>query len=222
MILELKDVSKGFGKGQTYVEALKRTNFSIDRGEMVAIIGPSGSGKSTMLTIAGLLQSPSEGRVWINEQDITDSNEKKRAKVRLKEVGFILQASNLVPFLKVKDQFKLLDKVNNNHLSSKEFKQEAENLGLMEVMNQFPSELSGGQRQRVAILKAIYTNPSIILADEPTASLDGEKAIEVIKLIQSQAKTRNKAVIVVTHDNRLLDYFDKVYKMNDGYLEQVK
>ncbi len=220
MVLELKNVSKGFGKGQTYVEAMKTTTFSIEKGEMVAIIGPSGSGKSTFLTVAGLLQTPSEGEIRINNQQVGEMSEKKRAKIRLKEIGFILQASNLVPFLKVKDQFKLLDKVNSSHLSSEELNQELETLGLTKVMNQFPGELSGGQRQRVAILKAIYTNPSIILADEPTASLDSEKAIEVIKLIQSQAKHRNKAAIVVTHDTRLLEYFDKVYEMNDGYLEQ--
>lgn len=220
MVLELKNVSKGFGKGQTYVEAMKTTTFSIEEGEMVAIIGPSGSGKSTFLTVAGLLQTPSEGEIRINNQQVGEMSEKKRAKIRLKEIGFILQASNLVPFLKVKDQFKLLDKVNSSHLSSEELNQELETLGLTKVMNQFPGELSGGQRQRVAILKAIYTNPSIILADEPTASLDSEKAIEVIKLIQSQAKHRNKAAIVVTHDTRLLEYFDKVYEMNDGYLEQ--
>ncbi len=220
MVLELKNVSKGFGKGQTYVEAMKTTTFSIEKGEMVAIIGPSGSGKSTFLTVAGLLQTPSQGEIRINNQQVGEMSEKKRAKIRLKEIGFILQASNLVPFLKVKDQFKLLDKVNSSHLSSEELNQELETLGLTKVMNQFPGELSGGQRQRVAILKAIYTNPSIILADEPTASLDSEKAIEVIKLIQSQAKHRNKAAIVVTHDTRLLEYFDKVYEMNDGYLEQ--
>lgn len=220
MVLELENVSKGFGKGQTYVEAMKTTTFSIEKGEMVAIIGPSGSGKSTFLTVAGLLQTPSEGEIRINNQQVGEMSEKKRAKIRLKEIGFILQASNLVPFLKVKDQFKLLDKVNSSHLSSEELNQELETLGLTKVMNQFPGELSGGQRQRVAILKAIYTNPSIILADEPTASLDSEKAIEVIKLIQSQAKHRNKAAIVVTHDTRLLEYFDKVYEMNDGYLEQ--
>lgn len=220
MVLELKNVSKGFGKGQTYVEAMKTTTFSIEKGEMVAIIGPSGSGKSTFLTVAGLLQTPSQGEIHINNQQVGEMSEKKRAKIRLKEIGFILQASNLVPFLKVKDQFKLLAKVNSSHLSSEELNQELETLGLTKVMNQFPGELSGGQRQRVAILKAIYTNPSIILADEPTASLDSEKAIEVIKLIQSQAKHRNKAAIVVTHDTRLLEYFDKVYEMNDGYLEQ--
>ncbi|UBH22481.1 ABC transporter ATP-binding protein [Macrococcus armenti] len=218
MILELKQIRKSFGKDQTYVEALKPVDFSIDKGKLVAIIGPSGSGKSTLLTIAGLLQGPTEGQIIINGKDVSSFNEKARSKVRLNEIGFILQASNLVPFLKVKDQFKLLDKVKKDHMSRAELKNELEHLGLSKVTNQFPNELSGGQRQRVAILKALYTNPSIILADEPTASLDGEKAIEVIKLLRDEVKTKDKAGIVVTHDHRLLDYFDEIYEMNDGKL----
>ncbi|QCT73830.1 ABC transporter ATP-binding protein [Macrococcoides canis] len=218
MILELKQVRKSFGKDQTYVEALKPVDFSIDKGKLVAIIGPSGSGKSTLLTIAGLLQGPTEGQVIINGKDVSKLSEKERSKVRLNEIGFILQASNLVPFLKVKDQFKLLDKVKKDHMSKSELEKEIEQIGLSKVLNQFPNELSGGQKQRVAILKALYTNPSIILADEPTASLDGEKAIEVIKLLRDEVKMKDKAGIVVTHDHRLLDYFDEIYEMNDGQL----
>lgn len=221
MVLTLEGVSKTFGKGNTYVEALKPTDFHLERGEMVAIIGPSGSGKSTFLTIAGLLQQPSSGQIIINQTNTTAYNEKKRAQTRLKEIGFILQASNLVPFLKVKDQLKLLDKVNTRHLSKDELAGKIKTLGLEKVMNQYPSELSGGQRQRVAILKAIYTNPAMILADEPTASLDSEKAFAVIELIRDEVKSMEKAAIVVTHDTRLTQYFDKVYEMKDGYLNRI-
>ncbi|WP_414049113.1 ABC transporter ATP-binding protein [Macrococcus animalis] len=219
MVLTLNTVNKSFGKDQTYVEALKPVDFHINAGEMVAVIGPSGSGKSTFLTIAGLLQQPTKGQIVIDNEDVSQLSEKQRAKIRLKKVGFILQSSNLVPFLKVKDQFKLLDKVNNNHISKGDFDAQVETLGLSEVLNQFPSELSGGQRQRVAILKAMYTNPSLILADEPTASLDSARAFEVIQMIQRIVKETNKAAIIVTHDNRLLDYFDKVYVMEDGNLK---
>ncbi|GGB10007.1 ABC transporter ATP-binding protein [Macrococcus hajekii] len=221
MVLTLEGVSKSFGKDNTYVEALKATDFHLERGEMVAIVGPSGSGKSTLLTIAGLLQKPSSGRIIINDTNTTDYNEKKRSQIRLKEIGFILQASNLVPFLKVKDQLKLLDKVNRNHLSKEELAEKVQTLGLEKVMNQYPSELSGGQRQRVAILKAIYTKPSVILADEPTASLDSEKAFAVIELIREEVRGMDKAAIVVTHDTRLTKYFDKVYEMKDGYLNRI-
>ncbi|MCU7557658.1 ABC transporter ATP-binding protein [Macrococcus capreoli] len=220
MILTLQSVNKSFGKDQTYIEALKPVDFQINAGEMVAVIGPSGSGKSTFLTIAGLLQQPTNGEVIINNQDVSKLTEKQRAKIRLKQIGFILQSSNLVPFLKVKDQFNLLDKVNQTNISKDEFNTQVETLGLTSVMNQFPSELSGGQRQRVAILKAMYTNPSLILADEPTASLDSERAFEVIQMIQRIVKDTNKAAIIVTHDNRLLEYFDKVYVMEDGYLKE--
>lgn len=220
MVLTLKEVNKSFGKDQTYVEALKPVDFYINAGEMVAVIGPSGSGKSTFLTIAGLLQQPTNGTIIIDNDDVSKLSEKQRAKLRLKKIGFILQSSNLVPFLKVKDQFKLLDKVNKDHIETAEFQSQVKQLGLENVLNQFPAELSGGQRQRVAILKAMYTNPSLILADEPTASLDGKRAVEVIQMIRTIVKDSNKAAIVVTHDTRLLEYFDKVYYMEDGVLEQ--
>ncbi|RXK17452.1 ABC transporter ATP-binding protein [Macrococcus sp. DPC7161] len=220
MLLQLKDVRKSFGKGQTYVEALQPTTLEVNANEMIAIIGPSGSGKSTLLTIAGLLQSPTEGSIIIDGKDVSKYSEKQRAKVRLKTLGFILQSSNLVPFLKIKDQFKLLNKVNKNVMDHDEWMKNVEALGLSGVLNQYPNELSGGQRQRVAILKAVYTNPKIILADEPTASLDSKKAHEVIELIRQQVQTGNRSAIVVTHDLRLLDQFDKVYEMNDGVLTQ--
>ena len=220
MLLQLKDVRKSFGKGQTYVEALQPTTLEVNANEMIAIIGPSGSGKSTLLTIAGLLQSPTEGSIIIDGKDVSKYSEKQRAKVRLKTLGFILQSSNLVPFLKIKDQFKLLNKVNKNVMTHDEWMQNVETLGLSGVLNQYPNELSGGQRQRVAILKAVYTNPKIILADEPTASLDSKKAHEVIEMIRQQVQTGNRSAIVVTHDLRLLDQFDKVYEMNDGVLTE--
>ncbi|WP_414045070.1 ABC transporter ATP-binding protein [Macrococcus equi] len=220
MVLTLKQVNKSFGSDQTYVEALKPVDFAIQSGEMVAVIGPSGSGKSTFLTIAGLLQQPTNGQIIIGGDDVSKLTEKQRAKVRLKQIGFILQASNLVPFLKVKDQFKLLDKVNKEHIDQQTFNAQIKQLGLEKVLNQFPAELSGGQRQRVAILKAMYTNPALILADEPTASLDGKRAVEVIQMIRDIVKGSQKAAIVVTHDTRLLEYFDKVYHMEDGHLKE--
>lgn len=220
MVLTLKQVNKSFGSDQTYVEALKPVDFAIQSGEMVAVIGPSGSGKSTFLTIAGLLQQPTNGQIIIGGDDVSKLTEKQRAKVRLKQIGFILQASNLVPFLKVKDQFKLLDKVNKEHIDQQTFTAQIKQLGLEKVLNQFPAELSGGQRQRVAILKAMYTNPALILADEPTASLDGKRAVEVIQMIRDIVKGSQKAAIVVTHDTRLLEYFDKVYHMEDGHLKE--
>lgn len=217
--IELKNVKKNFKDGDETIEALKETNFSVDKGEFVAIIGPSGSGKSTLLTIAGGLQSPSSGEIWINGQTLSEKKEKARAKVRFEEIGFILQASNLVPFLTVKKQLELVDKVTKgkNNKSGLEL---LNRLGLDKLIDKYPDELSGGERQRVAIVRALYNDPSIILADEPTASLDTEKAYEVVKILAKEAKEKNKATIMVTHDLRLVDFCDKVYLMQDGSLSE--
>lgn len=217
--IELKNVKKSFKDGDETIEALKETNFSVDKGEFVAIIGPSGSGKSTLLTIAGGLQSPSSGEIWINGRALNEKKEKARAKVRFEEIGFILQASNLVPFLTVKKQLQLVDKVNKakeNRAGLDLLKR----LGLEKLVDKYPEELSGGERQRVAIVRALYNDPTIILADEPTASLDTEKAYEVVKILAKEAKEKNKAIIMVTHDLRLVDYCDKVYLMEDGRLSE--
>ena len=217
--IELKNVKKSFKDGDETIEALKETNFSVDKGEFVAIIGPSGSGKSTLLTIAGGLQSPSSGEIWINGRALNEKKEKARAKVRFEEIGFILQASNLVPFLTVKKQLQLVDKVNKakeNRAGLDLLKR----LGLEKLVDKYPEELSGGERQRVAIVRALYNDPTIILADEPTASSDTEKAYEVVKILAKEAKEKNKSTIMVTHDLRLVDYCDKVYLMEDGRLNE--
>lgn len=217
--IELKNVKKNFKDSDETIEALKETNFSVDKGEFVAIIGPSGSGKSTLLTIAGGLQSPSSGEIWINGQTLSEKKEKARAKVRFEEIGFILQASNLVPFLTVKKQLELVDKVTKGK-NNKSGLDLLSRLGLDKLIDKYPDELSGGERQRVAIVRALYNDPSIILADEPTASLDTEKAYEVVKILAKEAKEKNKATIMVTHDLRLVDFCDKVYLMQDGSLSE--
>lgn len=217
--IELKNVTKYFKDGDETIEALKPTNFSVEKGEFVAIIGPSGSGKSTFLTITGGLQSPSEGEVLINGQPFSNKKEKERAKLRFDEIGFILQASNLVPFLTVKQQMKLVDKVTRSK-STIDVEQLFEQLGVSKLKNKYPEELSGGERQRIAIIRALYNDPTIILADEPTASLDTEKSYEVVKILAKETKEKNKATIMVTHDIRLVDFCDKVYVMKDGVLTQ--
>ncbi|NBJ70077.1 MULTISPECIES: ABC transporter ATP-binding protein [Clostridia] len=217
-VLEMKQVHKVFGSGHTKVEALKPTNFSANKGELIAVIGPSGSGKSTFLTIAGGLQPPTNGYVFINGRDITELNEKQRSVIRLKEIGFVLQASNLVPFLNVNQQMQLLDKVKKDNLPAEKLEELYQTLGIRKLLNSFPADLSGGEKQRVAIAKALYTNPSIILADEPTASLDSDRAFEVMEMLQEITTNSNKTTIVVTHDTRLINYCNKVYNITDGRL----
>ncbi|WP_165003747.1 MULTISPECIES: ABC transporter ATP-binding protein [unclassified Enterococcus] len=217
--IEFKEVEKSFQDGDQIVQALKKTTMSIDKGEFVAIIGPSGSGKSTFLTLAGGLQTPSEGSVFINDQEFSNQKESERVKLRFKEIGFILQASNLVPFLTVKKQLALVDKVKHEN-RQKEAKELFEQLGVADLINKYPEELSGGERQRVAIARALYNDPSIILADEPTASLDSEKAREVVDILAKESKEKNKAIIMVTHDTRLIDKCDKIFMMEDGVLKE--
>lgn len=145
VLLQLKNVNKKFKSGNSEIEALKVTNFKAKRGKLIAVIGPSGSGKSTFLTIAGGLQSPSGGEVIINGKNLTHSKEAKRAELRLEEIGFVLQASTLVPFLNVKQQIQLLDKVKKNNLSADKLQQLYESLGISELLKSFPAELSGGR-----------------------------------------------------------------------------
>ncbi|HEP2544481.1 TPA: ABC transporter ATP-binding protein [Streptococcus pyogenes] len=206
-VLTFKQVTKTFQDGHHEINALKATDFSIEAGEFVAIIGPSGSGKSTFLTIDGT--------------DYTHLSEKERSRLRFKSVGFILQASNLIPFLTVQQQLELVD-----HLTGSKEKAKAnqlfDDLGIAGLKHQLPQELSGGERQRAAIARALYHDPALILADEPTASLDTEKAYEVVKLLAKESKEKNKAIIMVTHDDRMLKYCDKVYRMQDGELRQER
>ncbi|WP_086428695.1 ABC transporter ATP-binding protein [Staphylococcus cornubiensis] len=219
-MLKFHNVTKSFQDGQQVIEAVKPTTLQFEKGELIAIVGPSGSGKSTFLTMAGALQTPTSGDITIGKQKITHLSQKALARVRMQQIGFILQTSNLVPFLTVKQQFQLLEKRKKGVLDKQDFETLIKQLGLENVMHQLPSEISGGQKQRVAIAKAIYTNPDIILADEPTAALDTDNAMAVMEILKNQSKSRNKMCMIVTHDERLTAYCDKVFEMKDGVLTE--
>lgn len=222
-ILTMKNIVKKFGNGRTEVTALKEINFSVKQGEFVSIIGPSGSGKSTFLTISGGLQTPTSGEIHINGHSFSELNEKKRADLRFKEIGFILQSSNLIPFLKVKEQFYLVDRVAKKKAGDERIDELLKSLDIYELKESYPKDLSGGERQRVAIARALFNDPSLILADEPTASLDTDHAYEVVKLLVKEAHEKQKATVMVTHDSRMIQWSDRIYRMEDGYLkEQVK
>ena len=222
-VLEFINVTKSYQDGNKEIEALKETNFKIEEGKFIAIIGPSGSGKSTFLTLAGGLQTPSKGQIIINGKDYTNLSEKERAKLRFNDIGFVLQASNLVPFLTAKQQLELVDRINKKRRQTlQDQKSLFKELGIDHLENKLPKDLSGGERQRLAIARALYNNPAIILADEPTASLDSDRAFEVVDLLSKECKEKNKSIIMVTHDNRMIEKCDHVYRMKDGILTKER
>ena len=219
-VLALQNINKQFGHGHTAVNALTDANFEVRAGQFVAIIGPSGSGKSTFLTIAAGLQTPTSGQVILNGQPLSNQTEKQRLAYRFNEIGFILQSSNLIPFLTVREQFKLVDKMARRKFNQSATDELLAELALSEVRDAYPSDLSGGERQRVAIARALYNDPSVILADEPTASLDTPRSIDVVKRLANEAHQHQKAIVMVTHDQRLIDDCDVVYQIEDGKMSR--
>lgn len=209
-------VTKIFGEGSSKYVALENINFEAESGQLILVVGPSGSGKTTFLTIAGGLQTPTNGDVKINGSTINSLSKKQQTKLRLEKIGFVLQSYNLVPFLTVEEQFKFVDKLKKQNLTEQRMHELLSDLGLLELLKKNPNQLSGGQKQRVAIARALYTDPDYILADEPTAALDTDRSMKVIELLRDLAHKRNKIIIVVTHDLRLKDMADKVYQIIDG------
>lgn len=209
-------VTKIFGEGSSKYIALENINFEAESGQLILVVGPSGSGKTTFLTIAGGLQTPTNGDVKINDSTINSLSKKQQTKLRLEKIGFVLQSYNLVPFLTVEEQFKFVDKLKKQNLTEQRMHELLSDLGLLELLKKYPNQLSGGQKQRVAIARALYTDPDYILADEPTAALDTDRSMKVIELLRDLAHKRNKIIIVVTHDLRLKDMADKVYQIIDG------
>lgn len=220
--LSMRNVTKTYGSGVAQVQALKNATIDVERGHLTLILGPSGSGKSTFLTIAGGLQTPSSGTIAIDGNDISSLSKRAQDKLRLESIGFVLQAHDLVPYLTVAEQFKLVDAVKpKGNLSSSELDALLEELGVAQLKNTLPTKMSGGQQQRVAIARALYTKPSLVLADEPTSALDS-KSVEVVgELLKTIAHSQNTAMVVVTHDVRLVPLADEVYRMEDGILSRA-
>ncbi|HDR7687681.1 hemin ABC transporter ATP-binding protein [Bacillus toyonensis] len=219
-LLKLDKVSKVYGEGNTEVTALHPISLDVKAGEFIGIVGPSGSGKSTLLSIAGALLSPSKGGIYIREQNITQLSEKEMTDIRLKKIGFIFQFANLVPYLNVKEQLLYIAKLKKDN--KQESEKRADHLlaafGLGERKNHYPNQLSGGEKQRVAIARAFMNNPDLILADEPTASLDSKRAREVVEMMKREVKESQKAAIMITHDERMLDVCDRILTLRDGQL----
>ena len=217
-LIEMIQVTKTYGEGNMKVTALHETDFQLNAGEFVAIVGPSGSGKTTFLTTLGQLQEASSGKILVKGKETGNLTEKEKTDLRFSEFGFILQASNLIPFLTVKEQLDLIDRLDKKKSIKSDRQELFSLLDLEKVQNHYPKALSGGERQRAAIARALYNNPSIVLADEPTASLDTERAYQVTEMLAAIAHKQGRGVVMITHDTRLLDKVDRIYVMNDGHL----
>jgi putative ABC transport system ATP-binding protein len=221
--LEVKDLVKTFALDGTTINAVDHVSFQVRSGEFVALVGPSGSGKTTMLSILAALLSPTSGQVLIDGQDLAQMNEKRRVNLRRQKIGFTFQANNLIPFLTARENVEFMLRLNGKadkagRLRSAEM---LSRLGLSDRLHNLPAQLSGGQQQRVAIARALIHNPSVVLADEPTASLDTERAFQVVETFAHLIHENNRAGIIVTHDLRMCQYVDRVLQMQDGKLVRI-
>jgi putative ABC transport system ATP-binding protein len=222
-VLEAKSVTKTYEVESTTINAVDDVSLEICPGEFVGLVGPSGSGKTTMLAMLAGLLAPTEGSVVIGGRELSDMSEGQRTEFRREKVGFTFQGNNLVPYLTVQENVELMLKLNRRF--DREGKNQAhellQRLGLGERLKNLPSQLSGGQQQRVAIARALVHSPDIVLADEPTASLDTERAFQVVETFADLIHARNLAGIMVTHDLRMCQYVDKIIQMRDGTIARV-
>ncbi|MEJ5202204.1 MAG: ABC transporter ATP-binding protein [Anaerolineales bacterium] len=222
-VLRAESVSKIYSNNGSSVRAVDNVSLDVKAGEFVALVGPSGSGKTTMLAVLASLLRPTLGHVRIDGYDLNDMNETERVRFRREKIGFTFQNNNLLPYLTVQENVEMMLKLNQK--LDKEGRERARQLlvwlGLEDRLNALPNRLSGGQKQRVAIARSLIHNPSLVLADEPTANLDSERAYQVVKVFSDLIHEQNKAGIMVTHDLRLCVYVDKVIQMRDGKIEQV-
>ena len=215
-ILEVTNLCKTYGKGDTMVKALDTVSFSVEKGEFVAIIGPSGSGKSTLLHILGGVDVPTSGSVVINQTDISNLDETALAIFRRRQIGLIYQFYNLIPILTVQENLTLPLLLDGRKPDKKQIDTLVKRLGLENRLDHLPNQLSGGQQQRVSIGRALVNNPALMLADEPTGNLDSENSKEIISLLRQFNKEFNQTVIIITHDEKIANSADRVITIEDG------
>ncbi|ASE36795.1 ABC transporter ATP-binding protein [Staphylococcus pettenkoferi] len=222
MSLQIEHLKKHFGQGESETQVLKDLNFDVKEGEFVVLTGASGSGKTTLLTILGGLLSQSSGDILYNDQPLFDRS--KASAVRLHEIGFIFQESHLVPYLTVEEQLVTVGREAGMSKgdAQKRARQLLDEIGLSHRLKVYPNSLSGGEKQRVAIMRAFMNHPKIILADEPTASLDASRATDVVEMIRDYIHDMDMVGIMITHDQRLFDYADRVIYLEDGQLVSDK
>lgn len=220
-LLEVKDICKTYGNGETAVQALKHVSFSVPKGEFVAVVGESGSGKSTLLNTLGALDTPTSGKVYIDGKDIFAMKEKQLTVFRRRNIGFIFQAFNLIPELTVEQNMMFPVLLDYQKPNKKYLEELLTVLNLKERRNHLPNQLSGGQQQRVAIGRALLTRPSLILADEPTGNLDSKNSSEVIALLHEASKKYAQTIIMITHSQSIAQTADRVLKVSDGILTDL-
>ncbi len=222
-VLEANSVTKTYEVDNNIITAVDSVSLQICPGEFVALVGPSGSGKTTMLAMLAGLLSPTHGKILVGGQELAGMNEAQRTRFRRQKIGFTFQSNNLVPYLSVQENVELMLKLNNqyNREGQERAKELLRRLGLGDRLKNLPSQLSGGQQQRVAIARALVHNPAIVLADEPTASLDTERAYQVVQTFANLIHNENLAGIMVTHDLRMCEYADKIVQMRDGRIARL-
>lgn len=215
-ILEVKNLSKIYGKGDTLVKAVDDVSFTVEQGEFVAIIGPSGSGKSTLLHIIGGVDTPTTGNVIIDGTDITKLKESPLSIFRRRQIGLVYQFYNLIPILTVEENLTLPLLLDGRKPNKEQIDYLVSNLGLGDRLKHLPNQLSGGQQQRVSIGRALANNPALLLADEPTGNLDSENSKEIVALLRKFNRKHNQTVIMITHDERIAQSADRIIAIEDG------
>ncbi|WP_283153384.1 ABC transporter ATP-binding protein [Guptibacillus hwajinpoensis] len=215
-ILQIENLSKVYGKGETAVKALDNVSFSVKKGEFVVIIGPSGSGKSTLLHLLGGVDRPTSGNVLVDNTNIYQLDETQLAIFRRRQIGLIYQFYNLIPILTVEENITLPMLLDEHKVDQKQLENIVGTLGLHNRLGHLPNQLSGGQQQRVSIGRALISNPSIMLADEPTGNLDSQNSSEIMELLKMFNKNYNQTLIVITHDERIALQADRVISIEDG------
>jgi len=215
-ILRVEDLAKIYGEGETAVKALDRVSFSVEKGEFLAVIGPSGSGKSTLLHILGGVDTPTSGKVFIDNTDIYALDETRLAIFRRRQIGLIYQFYNLIPILNVQENITLPLLLDERQVDKSQLDEIIVTLGLTDRMNHLPNQLSGGQQQRVSIGRALINNPALMLADEPTGNLDSKNSAEIVKLLKLSNQKYNQTLIIITHDERIALQADRVISLEDG------
>lgn len=218
-IVEFKNVTRVYTAGDHELKALDGVNFTLEKGKLVVILGPSGAGKSTLLNLLGGLDSPTEGTIMVNGQDISMLNNNQLADYRASTVGFVFQFYNLIPTLTVYENVALVKEISKHSLDPKKM---IEEVGLADHMSHFPSELSGGEQQRVSIARALAKNPQILLCDEPTGALDSETGVLVLKLLLSMAKNYGKTIVIVTHNQNISKMADVVIRVKNGKIKSLE